>query len=128
MARQKQDGLHTDVGPSNADLTGKENRFCKRNADGTIDVCGAAGYAVGVISEGRPAGKHTSFNTDGNPILRVIAGEDLARNERVVSDAEGRAVVGTANVFGYVRNPVGAAGEVVEIVPDRVDDAVDDVV
>lgn len=128
MARQKQDGLHTDVGESYVDLSGKEMHFCTRRADGKIDLAGAAGYVDGVISEGRPVGKHTSFNTDGNPILRVKAGSALARNVLVVSDAQGRAVVGTTNVFGKVRNPVGAANEIAEIVPYRVPDTVDDVV
>lgn len=126
MAVQKQDGLHTDVGESNADLTGKEDLFCKRLADGKIDLCGAGELVAGVISEGRPAGKHTSFNTDGNPILRVIAGGALDRGDLVSSGAGGVAVEGTANVFGRVRNPLAAvAGDVVEIMPDRIADAVD---
>jgi hypothetical protein len=128
MARQKQDGLHTDVGQSAVDLKGKEMHFCTRRADGKIELTGAGGYADGVISEGMPAGKHTSFNTPGNPILRVKAGSALARNALVVSDAEGRAVAGTTNVFGKVRNPVNAANEIVEVVPGRIADAVDDVV
>lgn len=125
MAVQKQDGLHTDVAESNTDLTGKELRFCTRLADGKLEVAGAGELVAGVISEGRPIGKHTSYNTEGNPILRVIAGEALDRDELVSSDAEGRAVVGTANVFGRVRNPVAAAGEVVEIYPGRIADATD---
>jgi hypothetical protein len=125
MAVQKQDGLHTDQGPSAADLTGKEAFFCKRQADGTIALAGAGDYIDGVISQGRPAGKHTSFNTAGNPILRVTAGSALARGDYVASDAQGRAVVGAANVFGRVRNPVAAADEIVEIIPGRVIDTVD---
>lgn len=125
MAVQKQDGLHTDVGTSAADLRGKETFFCKRQADGTIVLAGAGDYVDGVISEGRDVGYHTSFNTEGNPILRVVAGSALNRGDYVSSDADGRAVVGTANIFGRVRNPVGAAGEVAEIHPTRVLDAVD---
>src|SRR4051812_27407729 len=128
MAVQKQDGLHTDVGESYVDLRGKEMHFCSRRADGKIDITGAAGYVDGVISEGKQAGKHTSFNMDGNPFLRVKAGSALARNDLVVSDATGRAVVGTTNIFGRVRNPVAAADEIAVIVPYRVADAVDDVV
>lgn len=125
MAVQKQDGLHTDVAESAVDLRGKEMRFCKRNAQGKLDVCGAGEYAAGVISEGKEAGKHTSFNTDGNPILRVIAGGALAIDALVSSDAEGRAVTGTANVFGRARKAVSGAGIVAEIIPARIDDAVD---
>jgi len=125
MAVQKQDGLHTDVAVSAADLRGKEMRFCTKGADGKVNVSGAGAYIDGVISEGKPQDYHTSFNTDGNPILRVLAGSALARNDLVASDAQGRAVVGTANVFGKVRNPVAAADEVVEIIPARQADTVD---
>ena len=124
MAVQKQDGLHTDVAESAADLRGKENRFCTRGADGRVNLTGAGQRADGVISEGKDVGYHTSFNTDGNPILRVEAGAALARNAQVVSDAQGRAVTagaGAENVFGIVRNPVGAAGEVASIIPQRAD-------
>jgi hypothetical protein len=125
MAVQKQDGLHTETGVAGADLRGKETFFCSRGTDGKINLTGAAGYIDGVISEGVDADYHVSFNTIGNPILRVTAGSALARNDYVSSDASGRAVVGTANVFGRVRNPVAAAGEIVEIVPGRVIDTVD---
>jgi hypothetical protein len=83
MAVQKQDGLHTDVAESAADLRGKETRFCSKGADGRVNVSGAGAYIDGVISEGKD---------------------------------------------GRVRNPVGAAGELAEIHPTRILDAVDDVV
>lgn len=125
MAVQKQDGLHTDVGESGADLRGKETFFCKRDATGKIVLAGAGEYIDGVISEGKNVGYHTSFNTVGNPILRVTAGEALAINVYVSSDAQGRAVVGTANVFGRTRKAVSAAGVIAEIIPGRVIDTVD---
>lgn len=121
MAVQKQDGLHTDVGASAVDLTGQENRFCSRDANGQIVVTGNGAYAAGVISEGKPQGKHTSFNTDGNPILRVIAGGAIAQNARVQSDAQGRAVAGLSNSFGRARKAVSGAGVMAEIIPDRFD-------
>lgn len=127
MAVQKQDGLHTDVAKGAVDLRGKEMLFCRRNNNGELVLCGAGEYADGVISEGKPAGYHTSFNTDGNPILRVIGGAALAQNALVSSDAQGRAVVGTANVFGRVRKATSGAGVVAEIIPGRIDDAVDNV-
>ena len=121
MAVQKQDGLHTDVAESAVDLTGKEDFFCSRDANGRLVLTGAAGRIDGVISEGRPVGKHTSFNTAGNPILRVVAGAAIARNARVASDAQGRAVTGLGNSFGRARKPVAAAGEIVEIIPEFYD-------
>lgn len=127
MAVQKQDGLHTDVAVSASDLRGQEMRFCTRAADGRINRSGAGEYIDGVISEGKNTDYHSSFNTAGNEILRVVAGAALAQNALVASDAQGRAIVGTTNVFGKVRKPVGAAGEIVEIIPARVPDAVDNV-
>jgi hypothetical protein len=127
MAVQKQDGLHTDVALGAVDLTGKENRFCRRDATGKLVISGAGEYIDGVISEGKPADKHTSFNTPGNEILRVLAGSALAINDYVSSDAEGRAVVGTANVIGRVRKTVSAADVVAEIIPGRVIDTTDNI-
>lgn len=115
MAVQKQDGLHTDVGESNEDLRGMEDRFCSRRSDGKIELCAAGGVIAGVISEGRQAGKHTSFNTRGNPILRVQAGSALARNTEVQSNGVGQAVSGSTNPFGRTRNAVGGSGEIVEV-------------
>lgn len=118
MATQKQDGLFTDCGPSGADLTGKEELFCQRNSSGDIVLTGADGRIDGVISEGKAVGLHTSFNTGGG-WLRVIAGGALAIGDPVKSDAEGRAVNGATNSFGFARSAVTTAGQVVEVVPDR---------
>lgn len=115
MARQKQDGLHTDVGESAVDLRGKEDRFCRRDATGKIVLCANGEVISGVISEGRDAGYHTSFNTRGNPILRVIAGEALAQNAEVQSGADGVAVAGATNAFGRARLAVSGAGVIAEI-------------
>lgn len=115
MAVQKQDGLHTDVAESGSDLTGKEMLFCQRQADGTLELCGADGRIDGVISEGKAEGYHTSFNTRGNPILKVIASAAIARGDEVASAAGGLAKTGSTNPFGFARNSVAAAGEVVEV-------------
>lgn len=118
MAVQKQDGLHTDTGESAVDLTGKEFYFCTRQvADGLIALASNGGSIAGVISEGRIAGKHTSFNTKGNPILKVIAGSAITRGDDVQSDADGKAATGSTNSFGVARNGA-AAGEYVEISTD----------
>lgn len=121
MAVQKQDGLHTDVAESAVDLKGKEMLAVTRGNDGKVNLSGAGAYVDGIISEGKPAGKHTSFNTDGNPILRWIAGGAIAQNARVCSDAQGRCVAGLTNSFGRARKAVSGAGVVAEIIPDRFD-------
>lgn len=122
MAVQKQDGLHTDVAEGAVDLTGKEYRFCRRDGTGKLVLSGNGEFAAGVISEGKPAGKHTSFNTDGNPILRVIAGGAINPNARVQSDANGAAVAGLNNSFGRARLKAAcAAGDVIAVIPERFD-------
>jgi hypothetical protein len=115
MAVQKQDGLHTDVGESAVDLTGKEDLFCVRDSSGKINVAGAGAVIAGVISEGKPAGYHTSYNTRGNPILRVQAGAAIAINTEVQSNGSGQAVAGSTNPFGRTRKAVGGSGEIAEI-------------
>jgi hypothetical protein len=121
MTVQKQDGLHTDVVESAVDLKGKEGLALTRGADGRGNVSGAGAYVDGIISEGKWAGGHTSINTDGNPILRWIAGAAIARGQRVCSDAQGRCVPGLTNSFGKARKAVAAAGIVAAIIPDRYD-------
>lgn len=115
MAVQKQDGLHTDVAESGADLRGKEDRFCRRGSDGKVILCGAGEVIAGVISEGRDTGYHTSFNTPGNPILRVVGGEALAQNAEIESGADGVAVAGSTNPIGKARKATSGAGVIVEV-------------
>jgi fructose-1,6-bisphosphatase/sedoheptulose 1,7-bisphosphatase-like protein len=117
MATQKQDGLFTDTGESAADLTDKEFYFCKRETAG-ISLAGDGDVIAGVISQGRTTGKHTSFNTGGG-WLKVIAGSAISIGDNVQSDADGKAKTGSTNPFGKARN-AAAAGEFVEVVPDRV--------
>lgn len=121
MAVQKQDGLFTDVAKSAVDLTDKEQLFISVAADGTGNLTAAGARIDGVISRGMPAGKHTSFNTPGNPILRVMAGAAIAAKQRVCSDAQGRAVPGLTNSFGYAREAADAAGVIIAIVPQFYD-------
>lgn len=115
MAIQKQDGLHTDSAESNEDLRGKEDLFCHRRADGKVELCGAGGVIEGVISEGRDVGYHTSYNTRGNPILRVVAGAAIAIGQEVQSNGSGEAIPGSTNAFGYAHSAVGGSGEIVEV-------------
>lgn len=114
MAVQKQDGLHTDAGVAASDHTGLEFHFCKRQGDGTIEVCGDGEKPVGVISEGKKAGYHTSFNTKGNPILKVKAASAIGVGAQVQSATGGLAKSGSTNPWGYARNNA-AANEYVEI-------------
>lgn len=122
MAVAKQDGLHTDVAASAVDLRGKEDRFCALDANGKVTLAGNGTKISGIISEGKNVGKHTSFNTDGNPILRVIAGGAINPGARVQSDANGAAVAGLNNSFGRYRGTAACvAGQVISIIPERFD-------
>lgn len=114
MAVQKVDGLHTDCGKSGADLTGKEFYFCKRNTSNEIVLCGNEESVDGVISEGKAEDLHTSFNTLGNPLLKVVAGSAITIDQEVCSDANGKAKAGSTNAVGKARN-TAAAGEMVTI-------------
>jgi hypothetical protein len=114
MAVQKQDGLHTDCGVSASDLTGQEFHFCKRQGDGTIEICGDGEVVAGVISEGKKAGYHTSFNLKGNPILKVVAASAIGRGQQVQSATGGKAKAGNTNPAGRARNNA-AANEMVEV-------------
>lgn len=117
MAVQKQDGLHTDVALSGADLRGKEMLFAKRDANNALVLAGAGDHISGVISEGKNVGFHTTINLHGNPILRVIAGAALAADQEVCSDAQGRAVPGQQGIWGRARKAVSGAGVTAEIEP-----------
>jgi hypothetical protein len=97
MAVQKQDGLHTDVACVGLDLTGQEFHFCKRQGDGTSRSAATARSWPGVISEGKKAGYHTSFNLKGNPILKVVAASAIGRGQQVQSATGGKAKAGNTN-------------------------------
>jgi len=114
MAVQKQDGLHTLTGESAEDLRDKEFYFATRNSAGKFALAGDGESIVGVISEGRNTGKHTSVNTAGNPLLKAIAGSAISINDSVQSDASGTAKTGSTKAIGTARN-AAAAGELVEI-------------
>lgn len=116
MAVQRQDGLFTDAKESASDLTGKEGLFATRTTTGKFDLCGAGGAIAGVISQGRPAGNHTSINTGGQ--LKAIAGDTITAGDKIESDSSGHAVQGTTNPFGTAINSA-LQHEYVEIAVDR---------
>lgn len=118
MATQKQDGLFTDAAPGAADLTGKEYLFCTRGTDGTINLSAADAEVAGVISQGKAAGKYSSFNTGGG-WLKVIASGVIAIGDAVQADTGGKAKTGSTKPFGIARSAAAADGDFVEVVPDR---------
>lgn len=112
MAVQRQVGAFTDAKPSATNLKGKDGRFAKRVAGG-LDVCGLGEQPAGVISEGKEVGLHTSINT-GNQ-LKVLAGANIAIDDKISSDADGRAKVSAAGDYVYGNAiSAAAAGEFVE--------------
>lgn len=117
MAVQKVDGLFTLSGESAEDLRDKEYYFATRDSTGKFALAGNGEAIVGVISQGRNTGYHTSVNTKGNPILKAIAGSAITRGDAVQSDASGKAATGSTNSIGTAINSP-AAGEYVEIDTD----------
>jgi hypothetical protein len=70
---------------------------------------------AGVISEGKAAGYHTSFNLKGNPILKVVAASAIGRGQQVQSATGGKAKAGQRPIpAGRARNNA-AANEMVEV-------------
>lgn len=115
MTTQRQVGSMADAQPGTTDLTGKELHFCKR-VSGGIAVCGAGEKPAGIISEGKAAGKSSSFNT-GNQ-LRVLAGGVINPGGKVMSNSDAEAVAATSGnyVYGeYMGTAACADGDVIEI-------------
>lgn len=113
MATQRQVGSMTDAKPSVSDLTGKEYFLAKETANG-FDICGDGQVPVGVISEGKAVGLHTSVNT-GNQ-LKALAGGNIAVNAEVASDASGKCVTAASGDYIFARAKSAAAnGELVEL-------------
>lgn len=117
MATQKQDGLFTDTAEAASDLTGKEFYFATLNSSGKAALCGSGDVVAGVISQGRAAGYHVSFNTGGG-FLKVVAGGTIAVGDKIQSDGNGAAITGSSNPCGVAKT-AASAGEFVEYYPDR---------
>lgn len=113
MAVERFTGSQTDAKPSVVDLTGKEF-FLAAAVAGGFQLAGLGGKVVGVISEGKAIGLHTSVKT-GNQV-KAIAGAAIAVGDSVTSDAAGKVRVAAAGhqVFGRAKS-AAANGELVTI-------------
>jgi hypothetical protein len=113
MAVERFTGAQTDAKPSAVDLTGKEFFLAKEVAGG-FDLAGAGDQVVGVISEGKAVGLHSSVKT-GNQV-KAVAGAAIAVGDPVASDAAGKVKVAAAgnHVFGRAKS-AAANGELVTI-------------
>lgn len=111
MATERFTGAQNDALPSDADLRGKELRFCKRTSTG-VALAGAGEKVAGVISEGKAQNLHTSFHT-GNQ-LKVLAGEEIAISDKIASGANGlaRTAVSGDHVCGIAMSAASEAGVV----------------
>lgn len=118
MATERFTGAQNDAAVSDADLTGKELRLCKRTATG-VALGGAGDKVDGVISEGKAAGLHTSFHT-GNQ-LRVLAGEAIAVGDDIGCGANGlaRTAVAGDDICGQAITAASEAGVVFTIEWDQ---------
>lgn len=118
MTTQRLTGSQTDSGMSDADLTGKEYHGAKRTATG-LDLCGAADFCDGVITEGKAAGLHSSIAT-GNQV-KAIAGAAITVGQKVTPDANGKFVpaAATQDYFGTARSAAAAEDDLFSIEVDR---------
>lgn len=117
MATERFTGSQTDSGPSTVDLTGKEFHLAKRVAGG-LALAGAGEKVVGVISEGKAVGFHSSVKT-GNQ-LKAVADVAIAVGDKLASSADGQVKVAAAGnyVFGTAKSAADA-GEMVEFYFDQ---------
>lgn len=117
MAVERVDGAFMDCKESASDLTGKEGYLAKRTAAGKFDLAGEDEAVAGIITEGRPAGKHTSIKTGPQP--KAVCGDPISVGDRVQSDSSGRAVAGSTNTFATAISATTAAGQLVELEWDK---------
>lgn len=118
MATERFTGSQTDTGLSDVDLTNKVFFAAKRTATG-LALCGAGQVCDGIISEGKPAGLHSSIKT-GNQ-LKAIAGAAVAVGAKVSPNATAQFITAVAgnNVFGTAITAAAAAGDLITIEVDR---------
>lgn len=99
------------------DLSTKQFYFVELGASaGEVDVCDNAGdLVIGVLQNKPTAGQAAEVMTHG--IAKVIAGGTIARQDRVGTDANGKAVAKTADaaLVAGIALSAAAAGEYVEI-------------
>lgn len=118
MAVERKTGSQQDCLPSGADLTGKEFFLAQVDGNGAVVLPGLGGKVMGVITEGKAVGQHTSFAT-GNQ-LKAVAGAAINEGDKLSSDAAGKVRVAAAThwVFGTAKS-AAANGELVEFYMDQ---------
>ena len=118
MAVERFTGSQTDSARSGADLRGKEFHLAMLEADGDVVTATLGAKVVGVISEGKDVGLHSSFKT-GNQ-LKAVADVAIVRNAKLASSADGQVKVAAAgqHVFGTAKSDADA-GELVEFYMDQ---------
>lgn len=123
MAVTRADGADFDAKVAGEDLSAKLNYLVKIDTDGDLVLAGSGELVYGVITEAAASGKSVTAQVSG--LCKARAGAAIAANTRVMSNASGEAITatGTVHTFGFTRNAVSAAGEIVEIQIDRTHDA-----
>ena len=81
--------------PASADLTGKQFLFAVLNSSGQVAVAGANVSCVGVIQD-EPAAATRGCAVRCFGITKVKLGGTVTANDKVASDANGKAVKATA--------------------------------
>lgn len=81
--------------PASADLSTKQNYFVVLNSSGQVVVAGANVSVIGVLQDS-PAAANRSAGVRIFGIAKVVAGGTITANDKVASDAAGKAVKATA--------------------------------
>lgn len=112
-----------DSAIAGADLSLSQYRLLARDGSGNVIRCGAGGDVYGVLDNAPKSGQHANvFRREGAQVL-VVSGAAFARDEKLVSDATGRAVAaaGTAGTNYHLRaiEAATAADQIVSAVLER---------
>jgi len=100
------------------DLSNKMYYLVKLDNNGNAVLCGNNEVAIGIL-DGKPkTGERSAVNILGTS--QVVAGGSIPVGSKVISNAEGKAVVlptnaGTYNVIGIALQSAGSDGEIIEI-------------
>lgn len=105
---------HHESYPAGADLSASQFLVVKREADGDIVVAGA-GEGVGILDNAPLATETADVVTAGT--TKVKCGAAVAIGDRLIADAEGKAIPATAGtsvglIFGTARE-AGADGTII---------------
>lgn len=101
-----------------ADLSAAQFRFVKLSSGQVVQNDTAGGSCAGVlITPADAAGKAVEVACGPGQIVKVVAGDAVAQDAKIQSDASGRAITAASSdhVQGTALQAASAAGEIIEV-------------